>query len=185
MNVDKETRRVFVRGGARAAVATLAVLAAYFLLPLDRFADVGILVLLPILLALFVVVVVFEVRGILRAEFPTIRAVEALARDIPLFLCLFAASYYVMGQTDPSWFSEKLSRLDALYFAVTVFATVGFGDITGVSPEARAAVMIQMTADLVVVGIGLRVILTAIRAGRQRQGRDAAIVPDPSDPTGN
>ena len=50
---------------------------------------------------------------------------------VPLFLLLFAANYFLMAQADLGNFNvDSLTRTDALYFTVTVFATVGFGDIT-------------------------------------------------------
>ena len=76
-----------------------------------------------------------------------------------------------MGLSNPDGFSEALGRLDALYFALTIFSTVGFGDITGVSSTARSAVTVQMAADLVVFGIGAKVIIGAVREGQRRTGQ--------------
>lgn len=176
---NSTSRRVLAGGLLRAGIATLGVLLAYFLLPLDGLAEISLWILLPIALVGFAFVIALEVRGILRAEYPMIRAVEALARDVPLFLALFAATYYTMSVAHPGWFNEALSRLDALYFSMTVFATVGFGDIAGVSPEARAAVTLQMAADLIVIGFGLRIITSAVRERRLRTGRAGAFPPDP------
>ena len=46
------------------------------------------------------------------------------------------------------FFGEHLSHTDGPYFAVTVFSTVGFGDITAKTEGARLAVTGQMIADL-------------------------------------
>jgi len=156
----------------------VVVVVAYFFLPLDRLSGDSILVVLPLALCGFAVAIGFEVRAILRAEFPAVRAIEALAREVPLFLAFFASIYYVMSTMEPSWFSENLSRLDALYFAVTIFTTVGFGDITGHAPPARVVVTIQMAADLVVIGFGLRIITQAIQRRRLATGRAPADPPD-------
>ena len=43
---------------------------------------------------------------------------------------------------------QPLTRADALYFAVTVFSTVGFGDITPESEAARVVLIVQMLGDL-------------------------------------
>jgi voltage-gated potassium channel len=59
-----------------------------------------------------------------------------------------------------------------LYIAVTVFSTVGFGDISAKSEAARLVVTGQMLADLIVLGLGIRVILGAVGRGRQRQQGD-------------
>jgi hypothetical protein len=94
---------------------------------------------------------------------------EALGTLVPLLLVIFAAVYYSIGDDDPAAFSESMSRLDALYFTLTTFATVGFGDITSVSPQARTVTMIQMIVNLVVIGLGVRVVVGAIDYGRRRE----------------
>ena len=56
----------------------------------------------------------------------------------------FATLYWALSGRTVSAFSEPLSRIDAIYFAATVFTTTGFGDIRAVSELARAAVTLQM-----------------------------------------
>jgi putative Mn2+ efflux pump MntP len=97
-----------------------------------------------------------------------LRAVGALATSAPLFLLLFSGTYFVLGALSASNFNEPLTRTDALYFTVTVFATVGFGDITATSQPARALVMGQMVAGIVIVGLGARIIIDAIKHGREQ-----------------
>ena len=164
-------RRILVAGLFRSLLTTAVVLLLYFWLPLDGLADVSPAVSLPVLLAGFSALVVLQVRAIFRSGYPGVRAVEGLGVLVPVFLVIFAGIYYVLGVADPSWFSEPLSRLDALYFTVTVFATVGFGDITSISVPARAVVTLQMVVDLLVLGLGLRVILGAVQEARRRAGR--------------
>ena len=55
----------------------------------------------------------------------------------PLFLLFFASTYYILSADDAATFTEPLSRSDALYFTVTIFATVGFGDISAQTESAR------------------------------------------------
>src|SRR5208283_5081085 len=114
-----------------------------------------------------------QVRWILVSRFPGLRGVEALATSIPLFLVLFASTYVVMAAISASNFSEPLTRTDALYFTVTVFSTVGFGDITAKTEAARLVVTGQMITDLVVIGIGVRVIVAAVRRGQQQRSAGA------------
>jgi voltage-gated potassium channel len=40
--------------------------------------------------------------------------------------------------------AEPLSRTDALYYTITVFSTVGFGDVTPRADLARIVTMVQM-----------------------------------------
>jgi hypothetical protein len=166
-----EGRRALVLGLVRAALITVAILVAYFVLPLDGLSDLGALIALPVALVAFVALVVLQVRRITRAPRPGVVAIEALATSVPVLLVIFSATYFVMGSKTPDWFTESLSRLDALYFTVTVFATVGFGDIAAVSPPARLAVTVQMVVNLLVIGIGLRLILGAVKVARQRSGQ--------------
>jgi voltage-gated potassium channel Kch len=83
-----------------------------------------------------------------------------------VFLLLFAATYCVLSLDDPATFTEPLSRSDAIYFAVTIFATVGFGDISAQTETARLVVTTQMLLDLVVLGLGIQVILGAVKRGK-------------------
>jgi hypothetical protein len=66
-------------------------------------------------------------------------------------------------------FGEHLTHTDGLYFTVTVFSTVGFGDITAKSQMARLVVTGQMIADLVVLGLAIKVVLGAVSRARQSQ----------------
>jgi voltage-gated potassium channel len=153
----------------RALGSTVALVAIYYLLPLDHTSiSVAVGMLVVGLLGL-VGLVAFQVRAIIRATFPALRAVGALATSAPLFLLLFAGTYFVIGQVSAANFSEPLTRTDALYFTVTVFATVGFGDITATTQGARVLVTGQMVAGIVIIGLGARIIVDAVKRGQQRQ----------------
>jgi len=78
-----------------------------------------------------------------------------------------------MERASAASFTQPLTRTDALYFTVTVFSTVGFGDITAKSEAARVVLIVQMLADLAVLGAGVRVLLGAVQRGRER-GSDAS-----------
>ena len=72
-------------------------------------------------------------------------------------------------ETNPAVFNEALTRTDALYFTITVFATVGFGDIAPVAQWMRVVVSLQMVADLLVLGFVLRAVVDAVGRARSRQ----------------
>jgi len=99
-----------------------------------------------------------------------VRAFETLGLIVPFFLLLFASTYFLMERDAAASFTQPLTRTDALYFSVTVFTTVGFGDITAKSETARVVLIVQMLADLALLGAGARVLLGAVRRGRQRSG---------------
>jgi hypothetical protein len=98
-----------------------------------------------------------------------------MATTIPLFVVVFASSHFLLDENAPGSYSEGLSRLDALYFSVTVFATVGFGDIVPVSSTARALTTVQMVGDLVILGLVAQVIVGAMRQGLRRRAAEAEI----------
>ena len=58
---------------------------------------------------------------------------------------------------------------------MTIFSTVGFGDISATSQSARLVVTSQMILDLLLLGIGINAFVHAARVGRERQsGTDEA-----------
>jgi voltage-gated potassium channel len=141
-------------------------MAVYYHLPLQTSSTAVAITILVIGLVLLMALIVFQVRAILASSFPGVRAVEALATSVPLFLLLFASSYAVMARLSAANFSEPLDRTNALYFTVTVFSTVGFGDITATTHTARLVVTAQMIADLVIIGIAIQAIVGAVKRSR-------------------
>ena len=149
------------------AIVTLVVL-AYYRAPLDRSLTLmSVLLFVGILLFLAVIVVV-EVRGILASRRPLLRAIRTITIGLPLLLVLFAATYCIVDVQQSGAFSEPLTRTDALYFTVTTFATVGYGDITPQTELARVLAMIQMIVNLLVVGVIVKVVLGAVRVAKER-----------------
>jgi len=120
---------------------------------------------------------VWHVRAIAGSGHPGLRAAEALGMILPFFLVLFASTYFLMERASAASFTQPLTRTDALYFTVTVFSTVGFGDITAKSEAARVVLIVQMLADLVLLGAGIKVLLGAVQRGRQQS-------PDTGDDVG-
>jgi hypothetical protein len=153
---------------------TAVLILIYYLLPLDHSSTGTALTILAAGLAALIGLVALQLRWIVRSPFPRLRAVEALATSLPLFLLLFAATYLYLATTSASNFGERLTHTDTLYFTVTVFATVGFGDITPKSEAARLVVTGQMVLDLLILGIGARVILGAVTRARERLPEDVS-----------
>jgi voltage-gated potassium channel len=164
------SRRLVTLGLLRALVSTAVLVAVYYLSPLDQVVSVPLPVSLIVLLLVLLGVTVWQVRAITRAAYPGVRAVEALATTVPLFLLLFAATYFLMAQDDPANFSaEPLTRTDTLYMTITIFSTVGFGDISAASQSARLVASLQMLLDLLVLGLGIRVFTSAVERGREQK----------------
>ncbi len=62
---------------------------------------------------------------------------------------------------------RALARTDALYFSVTVFTTVGFGDIAADSEVGRMVLTSQMLLNLRLIGVVGRLVLHEVRRSRQ------------------
>ena len=155
----------------RSLLTVAALVVVYYTLPLKRTFGPATIAVLVVALLFLTVLVALQVRSIIRSPYPALRAIESLALTVPLFLLIFAVVYQVLSASDPSSFSQPLTRTDALYFVVTVFATVGFGDITAVSQVARVLVTIQMVSDLLLIGLVIRAILSAVqRSSQNRRG---------------
>ena len=166
----RQRRRVLALALLRALLYATALVALYYFLPVDEEWRVSSAVRAVVALALFIAVLFWQIRKVLTSRHPGVRAIEALAVTLPLFLLLFAMTYFLMSLHGSGTFSqEDLSRTDALYFTITMFATVGFGDISPVSQSARVVVMFQMLLDLVILGVGVNAFVHAAKLGRKRQ----------------
>jgi len=166
--------RMIVWAVLRIVGSTAVLVTLYYLLPLDRSSTGSAVTILVIGLVVFIGLVAFQVRSIIRSPFPGLRAIEALATSVPLFLLLFAGSYVAMAAMSASNFGGRLTHTDGLYFTVTVFSTVGFGDITAKTQAARLVVTGQMIADLVILGLAIKIIVGAVSRGRQPRDADGA-----------
>ncbi|GGU17660.1 potassium channel family protein [Lentzea flava] len=155
--------RAVISAVVRPAATVGVLLLVYYRLPMDQPEDGYTVLRLVCALLLVLVVLWWQIRMIGRSAHPGWQGVQALALVVPLFLLVFAQACFVLARHQPGSFTVPLSRTDALYFVVTVFATVGFGDIAPVSAAARVLVTVQMIADLLVVGVALKVILAAVR----------------------
>ena len=162
-------RRLILWAGLRSVLVATVLAVLYYVLPLDRPWDSDTAIRLLIGLLVLAGVMVWQVRTIAGSRYPGMRAAGALGLIIPFYLLLFASTYFVMERASAANFTQPLTRTDALYFTVTVFATVGFGDITAKPETARVVVIVQMLADLAILGTGIRVLLEAVRRAQQRR----------------
>ena len=153
---------------ARSVVVGVLLFVAYYLLPLNKPESFGVLLLVGGLI-LVAVVVAWQVRAIQNSPFPRLRGFQTLISGIPLLLVVFAAVYYLTGLTEPDSFTQPMDKIDAMYFTVTVFSTVGFGDITAKSDLARTLVTVQMLVNLVVIGLVAKVIFGAVDTGMKKR----------------
>jgi hypothetical protein len=80
----------------------------------------------------------------------------------------------VISTSRPDSFTEPLSRTDALYFTITVFSTVGFGDIAPRSDLARIITMVQMIVGLLTFGVLAKIVFAAMQKGLRRREEELA-----------
>jgi voltage-gated potassium channel len=153
----------------RALLTASVLVALYYVLPFDfDDADTSAFVKLAVGALVFVGLMTWQLRAITNSGTPGLRALEALFFGVPLFIILFASAYYAMSQADAADFTAPLSRTDALYFTMTVFSTVGFGDISARAEHARLVVTAQMLLDLIVLGVGVKIILGTAQRTKER-----------------
>lgn len=158
-----------MRAVVRSLLISVLIVVGYFVLPMKRSLALGDVLTLIVGLAVVVVALLYQIRAILQSAYPAARAVEALLVTVPLFLVVFATVYFLLAESDPGNWSQPLSRLDSMYFTVTVFTTVGFGDITAVSETARAVTIVQMISGLVLVGVIARLVVGAVHINWDRR----------------
>ena len=161
------------RTALRALLVAGVLTTLYFIAPIPHRHHATPVVHVVTSLVLVTVVLAFEIRQIAKSEQPMLRAGVAMATVLPLFLLLFAWIYLVMAQTNVTSFGQHLSRMSALYFAVTVFSTVGFGDITAKTDAAKLVVTLQMLADLTVIAVVVRLIFGAASRGQRKRSEQA------------
>ena len=132
-------RRALLAAVVRSVLVVTVSTACFALAPLDREPRAGLVAQLAIWLGLLGVVYALQIRAVIRSPYPALRAFEAVAVGVPLLVYLFAAVHFITAQVDPASFTEPLGRVDAVYFSVTVLATVGFGDIAPVTRDREVA----------------------------------------------
>lgn len=167
-------RRMVFFSAVKSIVLAAVIVTAYFTLPFDHSMSAGPLAGIVVGMVVVATTLTLQIRATMRSPFPGIRAVESLALSVPLFLILFATTHFLIGRNDPHSYSQTMTRLDALYFTLTVFTTVGFGDIAPVSELARTITMLQMIADLLLIFVIARVLFGAVKVGIERRSRSAS-----------
>src|SRR5690242_20443807 len=173
-----------LRAFAQVAGSVAILGAIYFLIPTKDVGPDSDAPWLFLELGLFALVVALQVPAIIKADHPILRASVALGVLVPLYLLIFARVYLSSSLSSPGSFNEPLDHSSALYFIVTVFATVGFGDIVAKTDSMRLLVTGQMLVNLIVVGAGIRILVSAARRGMEEKGASRQLRDDEELPTG-
>lgn len=74
---------------------------------------------------------------------------------VAYLIVTFSVLYWLLSVLRPNSFNSKLTKIDAVYFTMTIFTTTGFGDINATAETSRLFVSIQMLFGFLVVSIGV------------------------------
>ena len=103
----------------------------------------------------------WQVKRIHRSGSPETRWVESVIVLGVLFVAVFARGYRILAVRDLSAFNQPLNMLDSYYYTLTVFSTVGFGDIVPKIAITKVLTMAQIVGNLAVLGLVVRVLAAA------------------------
>jgi voltage-gated potassium channel len=143
-------------------IVLILMTALYFVLPLRFRLEGGVLARLAIS------VVALAALGLLlrlhlrraRPLSPPYSRIEWLLAALYSLVLAFALTYFAIATFAPGQFVGLSDRTDALYFSVTVMATVGFGDIHAQGTLAKLVVTVHMIVNLIYIGTALRLLTT-------------------------
>ncbi|MFP3712281.1 potassium channel family protein [Puerhibacterium sp. TATVAM-FAB25] len=90
------------------------------------------------------------------------RRIERLLIALYVLVLTAALVYYAVATLWPAEFVGLRTRTDALYFAVTVVSTVGFGDVHAAGTGARLAVTVHMLFNLIYLGTAVRLLSATV-----------------------
>jgi hypothetical protein len=147
----------------------VALVAVYFLVPLEG--SIGLrLAAYAAGLALVILVVGRQLRRHLRSRDADIR-IDSLALAIVLAILLFALTYYAVGTAEPAEFNGLQTRIDALYYSLTVATTTGFGDVSAQGQLARILVSVQLVFNIVILATAAPLLTRTIRSRKISQAQ--------------
>lgn len=112
-------------------------------------------------LVFFTFITVMALIRLSKARRPLFEGLAFVAVMAAVLVLSYAWLYLVMSVSDPATFTEDLNKVSAVYFTVTVLATVGFGDITPTGDVSRLVVTSQMLLGFTVITIAIKTVLSS------------------------
>jgi voltage-gated potassium channel len=142
----------------------LVLVVAYFLIPLEGSLAFRLLAY-GLGLALVVFVVARQMRRHLGSRDNEVR-IDSLALAIVMSVLLFALAYYAVSTAESGEFSGLSTRVDALYYSLTVATTTGFGDVSAQSQLARVLVSAQLVFNMLIVATAVPLLTRTVKERR-------------------
>lgn len=174
---SRTTRTTLKNLSITAAVVAVSTL-VYFVLPFGSFGVAGtwgfVILFLAGLLTVSAVIIwqISHYRSsVVRRDTSLVGVIAALY----LSILFFSAVYYSLAMREPLAISALRTRLDALYFTLTITSTTGFGDIRPTSQLARAVVTVNLAFNLGFLGAAVTILRTVGRRGGDGIGPDMAL----------
>ena len=96
---------------------------------------------------------------------------------IVLVVVVFAFGFYLSRSTTRARSRGCTPRVDALYYAVSTLATIGYGDVHAVGQAARVLVLVQVVFDFVFVAAAASLLTTHLRTAAQQRAQELAADP--------
>lgn len=145
-------------------VATIAI-GAYVVLPLQGdHARLG-LALMVVLIASAIPLMWRILERVNASDRPVIDAVAYLGAVGTMAILIPSAVYVVVADLSPGSYAGLETKVDGVYFTVTIASTVGFGDIHPVSQLARGITTAHILASVILLGTLIRLV-TRVAGGR-------------------
>lgn len=154
------------------------IIVGYVLAPLGTRPWLGVLVSLTAL-ACALPFLARRARVVRLSNTPLIDALRAIAVFGTMLIVAFASLHYAVAVNVDGQYSGIETKLDGVYYTVTVLGTVGFGDITADGQAARALATANILFNLVALGVGLRLVTFAAQSRFNEQG--TRLVPPTGD----
>jgi hypothetical protein len=173
--------RLVVRNLVAVALFVVVVVGLYFLLPIGERPASNIVAGAALLLGavgLLVLAYLAGLRRVAASQIPVIAAISVLAMFLVTFVVLFAYVYLSLETQRPGQIPGLQTRVDSLYFTVTMLTTVGFGDIAPAGQAARLVATVQMLVNLALIGL---VVQAAVKVGSEASAARVKALVAPAD----
>lgn len=159
--------RSYRRERRHALLASLLLVVAYFVVPVEPDVNGLRLALRTLGTAVLVLAVGRLVTGQVRRQITGAGGVDTLWQltvALVAGVLTFALADYVIAISDPAQFVNLRTRIDALYFALATLTTIGYGDVHPQGQFARASVCAQMLFSIGIIATGASIVFQRLTA---------------------